>query len=159
MSKKRKIIEGKHCLITCILFLSGMLILGCRTSQGESGYVPELQSFRVDVNFMHPRRWSSRSVWDYWIVVRADSIECHLPYMGVKYQADFHDEGLNFCVPIISAERGRGRKGQAETVLTFRRNITGYQLHISLFPGGRANLYLTPSNGDAISYDGDWQAL
>ena len=143
----------------CLLFVSGMLIWGCRTTQGESGYVPELQSFRVDVNFMHPRRWSSRSVWDYWVVVKNDSIECHLPYMGVKYQADFYDEGLNFCVPITSAERGRGRKGQAETVMTFRRNMTSYQLNISLFPGGRASLYLKPNNGDAISYDGDWLSL
>ena len=147
------------CLTACLLLFDGLLMTACRTAQTGDGYVPELQSFRVDVNFMHPRRWSSRSVWDYWVVVRDDSIECHLPYMGVKYQADFYDEGLNFCVPVASIERGRGRKGQVETVLTFRRNTTGYQLDISLFPGGRANLYLRPSNGDAISYDGDWQAL
>ena len=147
------------CLKVCLLFVAGLLMTACRTAQTESGYVPELQNFRVDVNFMHPRRWSSRSVWDYWVVVRGDSVECHLPYVGVKYQADFYDEGLNFCVPITSFQRGRGRKGQAEIALTFRRNMTGYRLIVTLFPGSRANLYLTPTNGDAISYEGDWQAL
>ncbi len=141
----------------CLLLLSGLLLAACRTPRSEGGYVPELSSFRVDVDFMHPRRWSSRSVWDYWMEVRNDSVECHLPYMGVKYQADFYDEGMNFCVPINSMQRGRGRKGQAEMALTFHRNTTGYQLDVTLFPGGRATLYLRPSNGDAISYDGEWQ--
>ena len=146
-------------LTACLLLTASLLTTTCRTVETEHEDVPELHDYRVDVDFMHPRRWSSRSVRDYWVVVRNDSLECHLPYMGVQYQADFYNEGLNFRVPIASLRQGRGRKGQVEATLTFRRNTTGYRLTVILFPGGKASLYLTPSNGDPISYDGEWQGL
>lgn len=145
--------------VACLLLAVGLLMQACRTAEPVQGEVPELNNFRVDVDFMHPRRWSSRSVWDYWVTIANDSVECHLPYMGVKYQADFYDEGLDFRLPLTSFRRGRGRKGQAEMELTFRRNMTGYRLTITLYPGGKANLYLLPTNGDGIGYDGEWKAL
>ncbi len=141
-------------------FLLGLTMMSCstaRTSEATPHEALNVQSFRVDVDFMHPQRWSSRSVWDYWVSVSGDSIECHLPYMGVAYQSDFYNEGLNFHEPIIAMQQKPGKKGRTELLLECKRRMFAYRFRFTLYPKGQASIYLLPSNGDGISYEGDWR--
>ena len=145
-----------------VLILAGITVAlsSCKTTDeatgSEAAIIPN--DFRIEVQFMHPLRWSSRSVeYGYSIEVRNDSIECHLPYMGVAWQADFDNDGLNFRSPITSFRTAPGKKGRTEISFTCNKRLTEYIFHITAYPGGKAIIHLLPSNSEQIEYDGVWE--
>jgi len=114
------------------------------------------QNFRVDVDYMLPRRWSGRSVtYGYSLELKNDSVICHLPYLGVAQQADFDTDGLNFEKPITNYSIKKGKKNRLIIEFSCRKSFVDYRFSVTLFPNGDANIYLIPSNADNISYEGE----
>ena len=78
-----------------------VLLCNAREDMSRDTLTFDPQHFRIDVDYMYLRRWSDRSLdYGYSLELRNDSVICHLPYMGVAYQADFDTDGLNFEKPV-----------------------------------------------------------
>ena len=93
--------------------------------------------------------------YGYSLALRNDTVAVHLPYMGVVHQADMENDGLNFERPIETFQTGKGRKGRTLVAFTCRRGIISYLFHLTVFPNGRVDIRLSPSNADSIGYDGE----
>lgn len=127
-----------------------------RAQRAETPLAVDVRDLTIRVDYMSPRRWNSRSVSaGYGVTLRGDEIEAHLPYMGVVHQPDFERDGLNFTLPISGLKWGIGKRGATVLALACRRGSVTYQWRITIWPNGKADIYLQPSNADGITYEGE----
>ena len=132
------------------------LLCNARKNKTQDTLTIDPQNFRIEVDYMFPRRWSARSLdYGYSLELRNDSVIGHLPYMGVAYQADFDTDGLNFEKPITRYNIKKGKKNRLQIGFFCRKSIVDYQFIVTLFPNGKASIYMNPSNAESISYDGE----
>ena len=133
-----------------------VLLCNARKNKTQDTLTIDPQNFRIEVDYMFPRRWSARSLdYGYSLELKNDSVICHLPYMGVAYQADFDTDGLNFEKPITRYNIKKGKKNRLQIGFFCRKSIVDYQFIVTLFPNGKATIYMNPSNAESINYDGE----
>ena len=117
-------------------------------------------NFCIDVFTMIPQRFSSRSVNDYSLCLKGDSVWCNLPYMGRAYSTSYseQDSPLSFNLPISNKEvqQKSGKKPKTTISFTCHKATITYTFKIELLPKGSAYINIIPSNADGISYKGDY---
>ncbi len=117
-------------------------------------------NFCIDVFTMIPQRFSSRSVNDYSLCLKGDSVWCNLPYMGRAYSTSYseQDSPLSFNLPISNKEvqQKSGKKPKTTVSFTCHKATITYTFKIELLPKGSAYINIIPSNADGISYKGDY---
>ena len=144
-----------------ILLLLLLLLSASLPARRKTVVMPAFdpRSFEVEVAYMDPLRWSPRSVsYGYSLAVNNDSVTVHLPYMGVAYQTDMDNDGLNFERPIESFFMGKGKKGRILLSFSCRKGFISYLFRLTIYPNGKADIHLSPSNADAVGYEGEWNA-
>ena len=85
-------------------------------------------------------------------------LSAHCQEQGYEIHDVYIDDGysgLNFERPIETFQTGKGRKGRTLVAFTCRRGIISYLFHLTVFPNGRVDIRLSPSNADSIGYDGE----
>jgi len=133
-----------------------VIILSAAVSQPSSR--TEGNEFTIQIQEMVPQQFSSRSVsYGYSLTLRNDSVDMYLPYMGVSYQPEFNNEGLNMKKPAYNYQVSSGKKGSKEICFSCKRDFVEYKCRVTLYSGGKAYVHLLPSNAQAISYSGYWE--
>lgn len=115
--------------------------------------------FRTDIDMMEPMGYPSRSVDDFFLTMRGDTLDLYLPYMGEVYSPSFDDDGLNFKTVAEKLVRSKDKKGNDMLCFDARHNGIMYSFRITLYKKGRSYVYLMPSNAQSISYSGSWKLL
>ncbi len=111
--------------------------------------------FKVEVEHMIPLRWSPRPVSSgYSLAISNDTVRAHLPYLGVAYIPDPDTNGLNFEKPIEQLHTSRDRRGRPVLTFACRKGIVAYFFRLTVYPNGITDIRMTPSNADAIGYEG-----
>lgn len=117
---------------------------------------PDTTAFKIEVGHMSPTAYRSRTLdAGYTLEVRNDSVFCHLPYIGQAYGAQPAGwDGLEFDTTVRDWEAREGKKGSR--IIRFRcsHDATAYVFDITLHPDGRADIEITPSTAQRISYGG-----
>lgn len=118
----------------------------------------EARSFRLDLSFVYPQRFQPRSLaYGYDLVVRGDSIASNLPYYGRAYRTDItrnHVSPLCFKSKISLWQVTRTQKHTGIRFVT-RVNFEQLRYDITLYPDGSANLSVTSTDREPISFDGE----
>ena len=140
--------------LTVLFVLLATVSAGKKTDKNA---VPDPRRIEVGIRYMEPLRWSPRSVgFGYSLAIDGDSVRVHLPYMGVVHQNDMENDGMNFEKPLESMQAIPGKKGRTRLIFSCRKGFICYFFDLTLHPDGKAYLRLSPSNADAVGYDGEW---
>lgn len=144
-------------LLQFFLSLFGISLLAGYTLSGvKAQEVFDPMAFRIDVTHMIPQAYPSRTLsYGYFLKVHHDSVQVSLPYMGRVYQPEMNDEGLQFDLPYEHLKIEDGRKESKQVCFTVKKSFIQYRFQITVWPNGRADIFLSPSNAQAVSYDGD----
>ena len=112
------------------------------------------RSYRIDVDYMYPLRGSSKAVTSYSVTVSRDSLDSHLPYIGVATNIPYGGgNGLNFKDRI---------SGYSETVdgdrhtivITVRNPEDTYVYTLDIFDNTNAGISVHCRNREDIRYHG-----
>ena len=137
-----------------LLWMAGA---GWAAAQDAKGFVPD--SFCVSVTYMMPVSYPSRPVsYGYSVEVRHDSAFVYLPYMGRVYQPVMNDDGLRFALPVEEVKTRTVGKSATRVEFKVRKLPVLYRFTVTAYEGGRADIMLTPSHAQSITYSGDWDA-
>lgn len=115
--------------------------------------------FRAQIETMTPLRYQTRTVTDFYLEIRGDTMELSLPYMGEVYTPTFSHDGLNFTAKATKLVRGKDKKGADTLALEVRHDIVNYAFRMTLYEGGNIYINLSPSNAQSCSYSGSWEAI
>lgn len=139
-----------------ILQVFGVVILALvATSAHAQSRTP--RHFRADIDYMMPLRYQSRTVMDFSLEMRGDTVEVHLPYIGEVYTHSFSNDGLNFAEPVKGLKQGRDKKGNHVITFETRHDIVNYAFRLTLSDKGDVQIGLNPSNAQYCSYTGTWE--
>lgn len=112
--------------------------------------------FKVEVSHMQPQAYKSRFLsYGYYLALRNDSAFVYLPYMGRVYQPEMNNDGLNFSLPVSDYKVERRKKDVQLVSFMVKKDFIFYRFMVSVQPNGRVDIHLTPSNAQAVSYDGE----
>ena len=112
--------------------------------------------FKIDVSQMQPQGYKARFLsYGYFLALRNDSAFVYLPYMGKVYQPEMNDDGLNFSLPVSDFKVEKRKKNVQLVSFMVKKDFIFYRFLVSVQPNGRVDVHLTPSNAQAISYDGE----
>ncbi|HEY5368536.1 MAG TPA: DUF4251 domain-containing protein [Hanamia sp.] len=111
---------------------------------------------------MTPMRGGSKTLTSYYAVtLMKDSINCYLPYVGRATQAPMNMTGGG--IELISSKFSYDvvNKKEDQWEITIKPNETRdvQQLFFSIFSNGSANLNVTSTNRDPISFSGHLEKL
>lgn len=136
----------------CVCLTFGFLYLS--ELKAQENFDPS--SFRIDVTHMMPQAYPARPLsYGFFMEVHSDSVQVYLPYMGRVYQPELNDDGLQFDLPYKQFKIEDGRQDSRRISFTVQKSFIQYRFQISVWPNGRADVFLAPSNAQSISYDGD----
>lgn len=123
---------------------------------GEPDRQPATAGFKIEVEHMRPTAYRSRTLdAGYTLEVRDDSVFCHLPYVGQAYAPHpVNWAGLEFSVPVRGWEVHEGKKGSQVVSFRCTHGASAYSFRVTLWPGGRADIDVTPATVQRISYAG-----
>ena len=138
-----------------LIFVSCLALVSAGKKKDKT-VVLDPSHIEVAIRYMEPLRWSARSVaYGYSLTIENDSVRVYLPYMGVVHQPDMESDGLDFEKPLQSMRRIAGKKGRTQFIFSCQKGIVEYWFKLTLYPNGKAYLRLSPSNADAIDYEGE----
>ncbi|MCR4920159.1 MAG: DUF4251 domain-containing protein [Bacteroidaceae bacterium] len=141
-----------------LIFLSSVALLaaGKKKDKTDRGPAFDPNHIEVSIRYMEPLRWSPRSVaYGYSLAIDGDSVRVYLPYMGVAHQPNMDSDGLDFEKPLTSMRQIAGKKGRTQLIFSCQKGIVEYWFKLTIYPNGKAFLRLSPSNADAIDYEGE----
>lgn len=137
--------------LVCVCLAFGFLSVSGLKAQNTF----DPSSFRIDVTHMMPQAYSSRPLsYGFFLEVHNDSAQAYLPYMGRVYQPEFNDDGLQFDLPCKKFKIEDGKKDSRRISFIVQKCFVQYRFQISVWPNGRTDVFLAPSNAQSISYDG-----
>lgn len=117
----------------------------------------EGRRFTIDVNRALPM--SGRSVnltSPYSLEMRGDSAVSYLPYFGRAYSAPYGGgDGLRFEESITNYTCSFNKKGTAQIQFNARTNEDFYKYTVQIYPDGSANINVTPTNKQSITFHGE----
>lgn len=113
------------------------------------------KDFEIRVEVMCPHAYSPKYVsYGYSLALHNDSVFVYLPYMGRVYQPVLTDNGLQFVSPVKDFKVEEKRNGDLVINFTAKNGIIYCRFLVTVRENGDANIFLSPSNAQAISYDG-----
>ena len=145
---------------------TSLLLAACATQKDQSGKQEaqamkvsaalDARQFRIDIDRMIPLGGPSKSVFDYFVEVRNDSLISYLPYVGRAYNIPYGGgDGLNFSAPIGSYNESFKRNGQRRIVIQLKNKEDSYIYSFDIFDNGRSSLDVQSRQRDPIAFSGD----
>lgn len=135
-------------------------VLTDQTSPEEQAMILErlnAQSYKVDIQFMLPRRGPQQALTTpYSVTIDGGHIISHLPYVGEAWDLPYGGgKGLNFESPIDEYSRSLNAFGGGNTIIVTTDNEEDYlQYRIEVSADGRVNLTVRSQHRETISYRG-----
>lgn len=116
----------------------------------------EKQSYRIDIDYMMPRRGSGKSVsGTYSLSVDGSAIQSNLPYFGVAYNVPYGGgKVLTFEDSIDQYSDSGWKKGRRTITLSTNNDEDIIIYTITVFEDGSADIFVHPRNREDISYRG-----
>lgn len=137
-------------------FLMVILSLHGISASAQEENVADTCHFKVNVSQMMPVSYPSRTLsYGFSLELRNDSALVYLPYMGRVYQPVLNDDGLRFALPVKDFKSRTMRKGVQRVEFAVRKVPVTYKFTVTLYGNEKADIMLTPSNAQSISYFGD----
>ncbi len=113
------------------------------------------RDFEIRVEVMCPHAYSPKYVsYGYSLALRNDSAFVYLPYMGRVYQPVLNDNGLQFVSPVKNFTVEEKRNGELIISFAAKNGAVNCRFQITVRENEDANIFLSPSNAQSISYDG-----
>lgn len=119
----------------------------------------EQKEYTIDVDWAMPS--SGRNVNltpSYTFKVSKDSVYTHLPFFGRSYNSSYNEEvGITMESPLENySSESVEKRNKNMTKISFKARYDGcsYDIKITIYPSGEANIYISPSNKSSISYRG-----
>ena len=140
--------------------LCSCAVLSDQVTPEEEAMVKErldAMSFKVDIEFMNPRRGPQQALTSpYSVVVNDGTITSGLPYIGEAWDLPYGGgKGLVFESPIDTYEQKLAAFGGARIVEITTDNEEDYLLyHFEIYPNGKVNLTVRSKHRDTIDYRG-----
>jgi hypothetical protein len=118
----------------------------------------EAQKIRIEVNTAYPMRGPIRNLTtNYSVEIRNDSVFSYLPYFGIAYSIPYGGgKGLIFDAPINEYKLTFDKKGTATIRFKTRTDEDSFIYTLSIFTSGWADVDVTPTNRQAISFRGNF---
>lgn len=118
-------------------------------------------NMRINMNEMMPTKYPMKVLdgTDY-IIMRNDSIFANLPYVGDVHMASY-GEGIptDFDHPVLNMKKKNKKDGSLTLRFDVRHNMMTYRFDIQLYDNNRANVVMSPSMADMVTYMGEWVDL
>lgn len=117
-------------------------------------------SFVIEVDRAYPMSGRSVILNDTYSVSVADGrVVSRLPYFGRAYSIPYGGgEGLMFEAEIEGYVCRHGRRDTVEVEFSAQTREDRFEFRISLFPNGNANISVTSTNRQPISYGGELES-
>ncbi len=115
------------------------------------------QQFNFVAQTVTPMRGRMRNLTSsYDVNVRKDSLTSYLPYFGRAYQAPVNpsEGGIQFTSTNFSYDATNNNKGRWDVVIKFKDQREVQQFSFSIFDNGTAQLSVTSTYKDPISFYG-----
>lgn len=118
----------------------------------------EAQKIKVEVNTAYPMRGPSKNLTtNYSVEIRNDSVFSYLPYFGIAYNVPYGGgKGLIFNAQITEYKLTFDKKGTANIRFKTRTEEDNFIYSLSIFTSGWADVNVTPTNRQAISFRGNF---
>ncbi len=142
-----------------LLFLLAptLLALSAHAGTPRPASPADTADFTLEVHRIHPLAYPSQPLTaGYTLEVRGDSVFSRLPYVGRSYSATpTGGVDLDFAAPVHERHTTTGRKG--ERVVSFRcvNGAAAYGFRVTLWPGRRATVDVTPATAQRVGFDGE----
>ena len=92
----------------------------------------------------------------YFMKIKGDSVESHLPYYGVRdnFSEYGRPEGIELASEVENFRLSSKKSGAYQVRFDAREKTELFQITLDLFPGGKANLFISSGQRDAIRFEG-----
>ena len=120
------------------------------------------KNYRININTMRPMRGGDRSVFNHWIKVQDNTVDCDLPYAGrddiptpkspLESRLDHHIVFKTTADNYLLAVNPKDREG----TVTFdvQDGVRKYKFSIRIISIDNVQVRLTPDDRDFIDYEG-----
>ena len=114
-------------------------------------------TYTINVTSALPMGWKTVHLSTYYsLEVAKDTVISCLPYFGRAYSIPYGGgEGLMFEAEIEGYVCRHGRRDTVEVEFSAQTREDRFEFRISLFPNGNANISVTSTNRQPISYGGE----
>lgn len=98
---------------------------------------------------------------EYFLKVEGDSLESHLPFFGVAYNAPFSSTGspLSFASSDFNHSVKESKRGRIEVTIHLNKPDDPDIMNLSVSSGGYADLRVISTNRQAMSFYGELRPL
>ena len=140
--------------------LCSCAVLTDNTSPEEEAMILERinsQSFKVDIEFMLPRRGPQQALTTpYSVTINGGRIISHLPYIGEAWDLPYGGgKALNFESPIDEYSQSLAAFGGGRIIVVTTDNEEDYlQYRLEIAANGRVNLTVRSQHRETINYRG-----
>lgn len=153
-------------IIALTALATSMMLTACATQKDQSGKreaqamkvsaALDARQYRIDIDRMIPMSGPSKTVFDYFVELRNDSLISYLPYFGRAYNIPYGGgDGLNFSAPIGSYNESFKRNGDRHIVIQLKNKEDSFIYTFDIYDNGRASLDVQSRQREAISYSGE----
>ena len=113
--------------------------------------------FRVDVNYIYPRRGAARAVdFGYGIRLSGDTLYSRLPYFGRAYHVPYGGgKALDFTAPVGDRQVRWLKNGLTRVELRVTNDEDRYLYVIDVFDNGRVMLDVTAQEREQVQFAGE----
>lgn len=116
-------------------------------------------NYTISFNYVNPARLRPHHLTsDYTLTIKGDTAIAYLPYFGVAHTAVYGsgEGGIRFTEKVNNFEEKRNRKNDGwDITFDIKAEMQSYKMMLNIYDSGSSTLYVTPSNKDAISYNGE----
>ncbi len=150
-----------HLVYSAFLLL---LMTSCGLTKTTSETISEItkkinsKDFAIVVNSAQPMKGRQIDLSpDSEIRIKNDSAFTYLPYFGEAYVAPLGTEGgIKFFEPMQNYTVSKNKRSNGWDInFKIKTDQENYEVYMTVFNNGSASFSITPSNRDAISYDGE----
>lgn len=117
----------------------------------------DAQSFKVDIEFMNPRRGPQQALTTPYVVIINDGqINSALPYIGQAWNLPYGGgKGFNFEAPIVDYAQKLAAFGGARIIEVTTDNEEELLLYrFEIYPNGKVHLTVRSQHREVIDYSG-----
>lgn len=124
------------------------------------GQLLDSRNYKVEVNYMMPRRGPGKALTDsYSVAVNDEVVDSHLPYAGVAQNVPYGGgKGLTFKDKIEKYTDSGWKNGVRQVVFTTDNGEDVLTYTLRVFNDGTTDLQVESRNRDGISYRGQLSA-
>ena len=148
-------------IASAILLAAGCGMLG-RTPEEENRIAELVQqkldarAFKIDINYMMPQKGPSKTITDrYSLSIDGDTIDSHLPYVGVVYSVPYGGGKVLTFKDEIDAYADHGFQEDSRRIVLSTNNDEDTLIYtITVFRNGNATVNVHCRNREDISYRG-----